>query len=128
MKTKVSQGCCQLQEIFGFGHTEYDGSGSRSLTPEEFEKELTEREKQLKYWSTWYLTINSDQYKIYADSLKKLNWRLINVAESLGHPTVVFMYVKSSPLANAEKTKIRLTELGIKVRIPGTLKKLKLKK
>lgn len=128
MRTSRSSGCCQLQEIFGFGNTRYDGARTKDFTPAEFEERLIATEGTLKYCSMWYLTINSDQHKVYADSLKKLNWRLVNVSKSLGHPTVIFMYVKNAQLANVEETKKRLTELGIKVRIPGTPKKPKLNK
>lgn len=120
MKIAHSSGCCQLREIYGFGNSVYDGTlRNTQVSAEEFERELLERERSIDYVSMAYLTINSDQHPILSPVLKKLKWRLVNVVNSIGHPTVIFMYVKNSSKTSIESTKNRLTNLGIETRIPG---------
>jgi hypothetical protein len=115
MHSRTSIGCCQLAEIYGF---EYD------LSPEAFERDLKAYEAVNSVYSTMFLTINNDQIR-FRPIIEKLGWRLVNVVDSLGHGTVVFMYVKNSPRTSIERTKKRLEGFGIKSKIPNAPKKEK---
>lgn len=118
MYWKKFTGCCQAVEIYGFGNSRFDGAGEKDLSSEEFERLLLQKEKDLDHLSLKVVTINCDQYKVYGKSLKKLGWKLVNVSDSQGHPTVVFLYVKNSSKVSEERIKQRLTNKGIKVTLP----------
>jgi predicted ABC-type ATPase len=129
MRTQGFPGCCQAQVIYGFGHSQYDGANRNGrATVEEFERELAEKEAQTNYYSVRLLTLNNEQYVQFGPSLTKMGWQLVNIADSLGHPTVVFVYVKNSTQVTKERIEQRLANAGIDIETIPVQKKRNLKK
>lgn len=122
-------GCCQASIIYGLGQTQYDGAnaGGRQ-TVEQFEAELADLEERTNYKSLRFITINDDQYIHFGPSLTKLGWALVNVADSLGHPTVIFTYIKNSTQVSKDRVIERLAAKGIDFESVPVQKKRKLKK
>ena len=121
--------CCQAYVIYGIGQTPYDGANrSGRQTVEEFEAELLEREQQTNSKSIRFITINDDQYIHFGPSLTKAGWQLVNVSDSLGHPTVIFTYIKPSTQVTKERVVERLAAKGINLDDVPVQRKRKLKK
>lgn len=122
-------GCCQANIIYGLGQTQYDGRNAAGRqTVEEFEAELLDQEQRTNHKSLRFITINDDQYAHFGESLTKNGWSLVNVTNSLGHPTVIFTYIKPSSLTSKETVVERLQARGINLDDVPVQRKRKLKK
>lgn len=119
LKTDSFTGCCGARIIYGFGGSAHDGTRRESVIDlATVATDLDWIEKQAWGISQLMITLNSDQYPIYHDTLREQGYRLTFVNESVGHKTAIFTYIKRINRTSLESTKNRLTELGMDVILP----------
>lgn len=126
MNFRALNGCCGAAEIYGFGRSEYDGSRAVGLEAKEFENTILSKIKDYSdEYSMFFVTLNSDQYSYYDKILRKVGFRRVGINQSMLHPTVIFSYILYSPISSLEKTKKRLQDKKIRLKLPKTRKHTK---